>query len=317
MSVCDGEAPRRVTALSAPDGSWADVLSFTQDSRAQGEFRILWIGDPDVLPLDPVELDGEVSWVLTRNGAGDARELWRAPVTSADDVVGRAVTVTRAGRTTRLGRLLAPAGVRYVVVPRRNGPDGARGRRVPAVTAALAGQLDLTRLRGEPGLLIYENRAWAPARALTTNDVPSGAVAPLPSAVRTDLARARPVGDRPVPPGTLLLAEAFDDGWSAEAGGRSLVHERAFGWVNAWRHPGVSNVAFVHDGQGVRYAAIAGELLLWIAVIAWWARGRGRRRAVEHTSPRPPRVERAPRPTDFALEGELAGFDDLDGFWEQ
>ena len=110
----------------APDGDWAEVLSFTQDATFEGQFRILWVGDPDVLPLDPVELDEEVSWSLTRNGAGDARELWRAPVGDADGVIDRAIDVARAGDTTRLGRLLAPAGVRYVVVPLRNGPDGAR-----------------------------------------------------------------------------------------------------------------------------------------------------------------------------------------------
>jgi hypothetical protein len=254
--------------------------------------------------------------VLTRNGAGDARELWRAPVTSADAVIGRAITVSRAGETTRMGRLLAPAGVRYVVVPFRNGPDGARGRRVPAVTASLAEQLDLTRLRSEPGLLIYENRAWAPARASTTRDVPSGEVSPLLSAVRTDLSRARSVGDRLIPPGTVLLAEAYDDGWSATGNERTLAHVRAFGWVNGWQHPDVSTVAFAHDGQGVRYAAIAGELVLWIAVLVWWARGRGRQRAAQRADMRRERLERAPRSQDFALDGELAGYDDLDGFWE-
>jgi hypothetical protein len=301
----------------APDGSWAGVLSFAQDRGNEGQFRILWIGDPDVLPLDPVELDGEISWVLTRNGAGDARELWRAPVTSADDVIGRAVNVARAGETTRIGRLLAPAGVRYVVVPFRNGPDGARGRRVPSVTGALAGQLDLTRLRGEPGLVIYENRSWAPARALVERTVPSGDLPPLPSAVRTDIAGAQRIGDAPVPAGTALLSEAFDDGWSAESGGNALAHDRAFGWVNGWEHPDESAVSFAHDGQGQRYALLGGELILWIIAIVWWCRGRGRARAARLAEIRRQRLERAPRATDFSREGELAGFDDLDGFWKE
>jgi hypothetical protein len=184
------------------------------------------------------------------------------------------------------------------------------------VTVALTDQLDLTRLRSEPGLLIFENRAWGPARALTTVDVPSGAVAPLLSAVRTDLSRARPVGDAPIPPGTVLLSEAYDDGWSATGDGRTLVHERAFGWVNGWQHESLSAVALVHDGQGIRYAAILGELVLWIAVLVWWARGRGRERAVQRARVRRERLQQAPRSTDFVLDGELAGYDDLDGFWD-
>jgi len=301
----------------APDGSWADVLSFTQDKRAEGQFRILWIGDPDVLPLDPVRLDDGVSWVLTRNGAGDSRELWRAPVTRADDVIGDAVTVARAHETTRIGRLLAPAGIRYVVVPIANGPDGTRGRRVPSVTNALAGQLDLTRLRSEPGLVVYENTSWAPARALTEREVPSGDVAPLPSAARTDLSAAVPVGDAPVPAGTALLSEAFDEGWAAAGGGKSLPHARAFGWVNGWEHPGESEISFAHDGQGRTYALLAGELALWIVAIAWWWRGRGRDRTARLAHARQQRLERAARAEDFAREGEMAGFDDLDGFWTE
>jgi GT2 family glycosyltransferase len=300
---------------SAPDGSWADVLSFTQDKRAEGQYRILWIGDPNVLPLDPVKLDDQVSWVLTRNGAGDARELWRAPVTSADDVIDRAVTVARSGKTTRIGRLLAPAGVRYVVVPTLNGPGGVRGRRVPSIARALDGQLDLTRLRGEPGLAIYENSSWAPARALTEQAVPGGVVATLPSAVRTDLSGARSIGDAPVAAGTALLAEAFDRGWSAQGGAKRLVHQRSFGWVNGWAHPTPSTVAFSHDGQDRTYVLLAGELVLWLVALVWWARGRSRERRARLARARQERLERASRSSDFTREGELAGFDDLDGFW--
>jgi hypothetical protein len=301
----------------APDGDWAEVLSFTQDATFEGQFRILWVGDSDILPLDPAELDAEVSWSLTRNGAGDARELWRAPVGDADDVIDRAIDVARVGDTTRLGRLLAPAGVRYVVVPQRNGPDGARGRRVPSVTAALAGQLDLARLRSEPGLVVYQNESWAPARALTEADVPTGAVAPLPSAATTDLTGSIPVGDAPVGKGTVLLAEANDPGWSASSGGTELTHDAAFGWVNAWTQPSRGAVAITHDGQGVRYLLLGVELLLWVAALVWWSRGRKRARAARVAKRRRERLERAPRPTDFALESELAGYDDLEGFWEE
>jgi hypothetical protein len=29
------------------------------------------------------------------------------------------------------------------------------------------------------------------------------------------------------------------------------------------------------------------------------------------------RLERAPRAADYAYDGELAGYDDLDGFWDE
>lgn len=301
----------------APDGDWADVLSFTGDATFEGQFRILWVGDPDVLPLDPVPLDDAISWSLTRNGSGDVRELWRAPTDAADDVIDRAIDVARNGNTNRIGRLLAPAGVRYVVVPLRNGPSGARGHPVPSVTAAFADQLDLARLRGEPGLVIYQNESWAPARAVTKGGVPTGAVAPLPSAVSTDLVGAEPLGDEPVPAGTALLAEAFDDGWSATGEGRELEHGAAFGWVNGWKVPAPGTVAISHDGQGRRYVLLGVELLLWIGALVWWTRGRGRARSARAARLRRERLERASRPSDFVREGEFAGYDDLDGFWDE
>ena len=117
----------------APDG-WAPTLSFTEDALDQGQFRILWIGDAASLPLDPVEVDATMSWSMTRNGPGDARELVRAPVTREDGVIDRALLAARAGQTSRLGRMLAPAGVRYVALALRNGVDGERGRQPPGVS---------------------------------------------------------------------------------------------------------------------------------------------------------------------------------------
>jgi len=301
----------------APDGDWADALSFTQDRAAEGEFRILWVGDPDVLPLDPVESAAGPAWVLTRNGPGDARSLWRAPITDADRVVSRALDVAVAGNTARLGRLLAPAGVRYVAVPLRNGPSGARGEAVPAVTGALAEQLDLARLRSERGLVVYENQSWAPARAVVTGrdaeTVPTGAVDPLRSAARTDLVGAKPVGgDAPVPAGAVLLADAFSDGWHAEGSNAALPHDAAFGYLNSWVNPRVGAVSITHDGQGLRYALLAGEVILWLVALAWWSRGRRRDRNERDTVGRGQRIERHPRRSEVS---DLA-FDD-DDFWSE
>ncbi len=300
----------------APDGDWASALSFTQDKPAEGQFRILWVGDPDVLPLDPVEAGAGPSWVLTRNGPGDARALWRAPITEADGVITSALGVAVDGDTARLGRLLAPAGVRYVAVPLRNGPEGSLGRPVPAVTAALAEQLDLAQLRSEPGLVVYENLSWAPASAVVTGAaaerVPTGVVDPLRSAARTNLVGAKPVGgDARVPPGTILLADAFGDGWNAEGPDGVLPHAAGFGYVNSWTNPSAGAVAITHDGQGLRYALLAGEIVLWLVALVWWSRGRLRDRSERAAVVRRERLDRAQRRTDF---GALT-FEDDDDFW--
>ena len=262
---------------------WREAMSFTQDKQFQGDFRVLWLGDPAVLPVGPFELDTALSYSLTRNGPGDGREILRAPETDADRVVARAVQVARRGQTSRLGRMLAPAGVRYVALALRNGPDGVLGRTPPGVASALADQLDLARLGSPTGLVLYENQSWSPARAIVTarraDDVRTDSSDPLRAAAAVDLAGTRRLDNGPTRPGTVLLAEAYDKGWSATSDGRTLTHGRAFGFTNSWELPARGVVEVAHDGQGTTYALFALEAVLWIAALVWWARGRRAARA--------------------------------------
>jgi GT2 family glycosyltransferase len=288
----------------APE-SWSPSLAFTQDRIDEGQYRVLWVGDPAVLPLGPVAVDDTLSWTMTRNGPGDARELLRAPVKDADEVIGRALRAARSGSTSRLGRILAPAGVRYIAMPTRIGPAGARGRVPPGIARALAAQLDFARLGSERGLVLYENQSWAPARAQTDADVPTGVVDPLRSAAATDLTGAKPIHSTPVSAGTSLLAEAHDDGWSASAGDKTLAHERAFGFTNAWKLPDDGVVSFQHDGQTKRYGLLGLELALWVVALVWWSRGR---RAAARTRASRSREERRRQDALFESLG--------DDFWE-
>ncbi|HEX9504896.1 MAG TPA: glycosyltransferase, partial [Acidimicrobiia bacterium] len=81
----------------APENGWATTtLAFTQSLSGRGQFRMLWVGDPAVLPLDPVVLPDGTGYSLTRNGPGNASEQWRAPEHSADHVVDRALELTTA-----------------------------------------------------------------------------------------------------------------------------------------------------------------------------------------------------------------------------
>ena len=288
--------------------SWAATVSFAADNVEEGQFRILWVGDAAVLPLDPVEVDTSLSWSLTRNGPADATELLRAPITDADDVVGRAVLAARAGKTSRLGRMLAPLGIRYVAYALREGPGGELGRVPPGIEQTLDGQLDLARLGSPRGLALYENLSWAPVRAFVTGtEVPTGRLNPVTSAVGIDLSGARALGSRLRDAGTVLLSEAFDDGWTATVDGDALAPRRAFGVTNAFAAPSAGAVSVEHSGQGARYLWLLAQIVLWAAALFWWSRGRRRARA-----PRA-RRQRDDRPTRTIDEFELG--EDDDDFW--
>ena len=279
----------------APDGDWPAALAFLQTERAGGGFRVLWVGDPSLLPLDPFVADDGTGYSLTRNGSGDARELWRAPSGRADGLVGDAVELAAGGRTDRLGHLVAPMGVRYVAMPSRPGP-GAPAQAPPArLPGALASQLDLARLEAPPGLALYENTAWIPTpgtvRPANVDRVPLGSKNPTGAALRADVGRVNtvrgsPSASAPTGPGLVLWSEAFDGDWSATVGGKTLRHVKPFGWANGFEATERGSVSIGYGGQLRRYAMIALQAVLVLAllVVAW--RSSASRRA------RPPRIRR-------------------------
>ncbi|HEY3188160.1 MAG TPA: hypothetical protein VGJ70_11840, partial [Solirubrobacteraceae bacterium] len=92
-----------------PSTDWPTAVAWMGNQPTPGGFRVLWLGDPAVLPVDAKIADG-FAYGLTRDGAGDARSLWAAPEHEADRTLARAVVTARAGDTARLGHLLAPIG---------------------------------------------------------------------------------------------------------------------------------------------------------------------------------------------------------------
>jgi GT2 family glycosyltransferase len=171
--------------VAALDGRWglpprdyARLLAWMPDqARESGDFRVLWVGAPGVLPGDGWRISSGVSYAVSRNGAPEVFDLWPGSDQGATGLVADALAVARQGETTRLGRLLGPFGVRYVAVPREAAP--ANLREVPTqpplgLLDALAAQVDLRQVHTDEALVLFENAAWADA-------------AP-------DAARTRPVG---------------------------------------------------------------------------------------------------------------------------
>ena len=287
----------------APTSGWVDTLSFTDQLAAKGQFRMLWVGDPSVLPLDPVVLDDGTGYTLTRNSPGNSSQLLRAPQDDADHVVDRAVELARDGLTNRLGRLLAPAGVRWVALPDTEGPGSSEPPvRLVGWRRALDAQLDLARLRSRRGLVLYENLAWIPLRAVVPQadaaGVPVGVQDPTRAALGAGTTSAQPVpSSGAVEPGILLWGEAYDREWDATtASGRNLDHVRTFGWSNGYKIERRSQVDVTFGAQWQRWALLGGALVIWLFVLWRWWRTRTRSarvtRAVATRDRREPRARR-------------------------
>jgi GT2 family glycosyltransferase len=265
---------------------WPTTLSWMSDNPPAGGFRVLWVGDPTILPADAKTV-GDVGYATTRDGTGDARALWAADEQHADKVLGDMIASASAGTTERLGHLLAPAGVRYVVFLERAAPkSGPFGRDETAIADALGRQLDLTLSRVDEAGVVYDNEAWMPMHAVVppgANGVHYTEPKPQEAAVRSEangvVGVDAPAGHTaPVGPGTLLWSEAANGNWKASSAGKGLTRQNAFGWTNAFALDGSAAVHVHYDGSALSSALRAAALVLWLAALAVWvltARRRG------------------------------------------
>jgi hypothetical protein len=268
-----------------PGGDWNAQLSWMALQRhTSGPFRVLWIGDPAVLPLDGAATHG-VGYGLSRNGPPDARALWPAPGGRAGTVARDAVGLLATAHTARLGHVLAPLGVRYVAVIDRDAPGSHRVHPLPdGLSTTLGEQLDLSMRQRESGLTLYENAAWLPTRAVTSA-LPAGGD-PTADALASNIT-ARPLSaDRAPASGTLFVSEAHDARWRATQGGHVLTNTPAFGWANAYPLRGGPNAGAVRvrfHGGSARTIALVVQLLLWCALAGFLIVAARRRRATKAT----------------------------------
>ncbi len=264
---------------------WSSTYSWMSDTVPTGGFRVLWVGDPNVLPAD-AKVAGDVGFALTRGGVGDARGSWAAPEQHADRVLAGMIDAVSSGSTVRFGHLVAPAGVRYIVFVQRAAPtSGALGRDEHAVGDALARQLDLTLSRVDPSAVVYDNDAWLPARAVVApgdTAVHVDGADPQATAVRSEFDHVIGVNAKagttdPAGPGTLLWSEAADPHWSASANGQSLTRRDAFAWTNAFALDAHAPVHVRYEGDATTAAVRVIAIVLWIGLAGLWFATRRRR----------------------------------------
>ena len=279
-------------AWGAIDGRWnlpahdhATTLSFLRDPEVlkQGGFRVLWLGDPEVLPVAGFRLADDVAYGFSEDGSGSLRERWSAPAYGATPLVADALRLAVRGDTERLGHLLGPFGVRYVVLTESAAArsNGQQWPLPPALVAAAGRQLDLRRIDIDPSLLLYENVEWVPLRANVRDT--------FTSSLRTESALRLPTsqpladefdpaltGDKgytsyrgQVEGGAVYLAESSSTRWRLRVDGRSASRSRALGWANAFETPNGGEASLTYRTSALRWLGVALQLALWAGAIAF------------------------------------------------
>lgn len=254
------------------NSDWGTALNWVNDERARiGDFRVVWIGQPDAMPSPSIDRRG-VQYSITRGASTSVLDHF-APTTTAANLVGDALALSRSGATSRLGHLLAPMSVRYVAVIDRVAPDGRRLRDSSIDVAALGNQLDFTVVDDStPGLRLYRNLSWIPALALAPTKAaipmtPAATSDPTAAALMADL-EGTPDATRTKGPGTLLLAETASPHWTATQGRSTLTRRKGFGWSNVWRAPGRDSVQVTYDEPWWPTLLTIAELVALLIVLA-------------------------------------------------
>jgi GT2 family glycosyltransferase len=255
-------------AVGAFNGRWElptsgaeQPLAFMARPGTDGLSRVLWLGDPRALPVGGWAVQPGLSYSLTAEALPTTTDVWTPAGPGPAQKVAQAVRLAVTGGTIHLGRLLAAAGVRYIVVVDGLAPAGpALAASVdapppPGLQRALLNQNDLLTVPGEFGVQVYENTELIPLSA--QRSAPSGGrVAPhLLWPGDTDVEQWAPVlapldarhgATGLLARGSVYAGYAPAGNFSLSEHGRSVPRLAAFGWAEQYPQasPGTATLSF-------------------------------------------------------------------------
>ncbi len=257
----------------------------------EGPARMLWVGDPSVLPVDAARTEGGISYAVVDGHAGSALGRWSPGPDGITTAIGERLDLAASGDVVRLGRLLASYGVDLVVVVPQLAPAPYVGTQHDVgggFEDALGRQLDLARVPGTPNLRVYRNiESDGPVVAISRDalgldgtprsqldtDLSGGVrIDAVPSAGGWEAGAAAP--DTVADVGTLVAVTA--DGWDSSIEGSQVASvSDGLLYVDA---PLGSELDVSYRTPLVRRLALIGQVLIVVAGIVL---ARSERREVE------------------------------------
>jgi GT2 family glycosyltransferase len=301
VGVLPGVAAVSSGRWKMPTLTLTSVLGQFPENPPEGDYRILWIGNPQVMPVPSWTLEPGIGYAITDDGPLTQYETWPGRPSQTEAEVGNVVRQLASESTLRGGRLLAPYAIRYIVVPIADGATSTVDKPLPlpnGLIDALDDQLDFAAPLTRPlNFLVYENTAWIPTRAYFAQDVADDTrQAGLDSLARLELRPlVAPVGigaadnadvEFPVQPGAVTLATGLDQRWSMAVGDQQIPARPAFGVTTGYDITTGGPATLRYNTEASRAFALIGQLLLWLLFALGISRfdaatiGRWRRRRV-------------------------------------
>lgn len=291
--------PMFVTAADGrfdqPRTTLASLLAQLPHDPAEGDHVVVYLGDPRILPLASRRLTDHLSFGVAADGPLTSAAQYLPRRTLMDEALERDVRALVEGRSLRVGRLLAPLAVRYVVVPLRDGitrPNAASQSESRRAIDALSAQLDFRRIYTSTDVVIFENAvSLALVSVLDEKSSLASAQAGDELLLAADLAVTRVpfsgmhVGERNVgetSPGAFHVAAPFSDRWTLRVDNAEVAPRVAFGMSTAFDAPLAGTATLTYDTPLTYRAALVVQFAVWLAVLVAClnpSRFRGRVRA--------------------------------------
>ena len=277
-----------VPALAvATDGRWQQPEATFSEQMTEllatddlGGFRVLIIGDERLIPGASHELFDGISFSIVDAGRLDADDLWTPASDDVDRYLRPLVEAVASGSTDRVGRLMAPFGVRYVVIPVVDRVVSTSRNPLPlpdGLVDSFGAQLDFRRKFSPASMVVFENLQVIPTTSMLTavgsQAAGSGgdealAVIDMSGAAATlSLVSPWKSASATVPKGTMHLGVPVDDNWRLAVDGRSVDFGASFGSVMSAtiETPGVATLS--HDRPFSRVLWVLVQIVSWSVLL--------------------------------------------------
>lgn len=287
---------------AAVDGGWnqprvslvAQIAELLPEQAEDGGYRVLYLGDPAIVPGADREVADGVAYNVVNGGALDFTDTWSSPSLTEQRGMDEAVEALARRTTIRVGRLVAPLGVRYFVVPivDRVRSESDSPAALPAgLIDSLGEQLDLRAVYSPASMVVYENLQWIPTTSILSPPAASSREeGGASSLIASELGGSRPVlsgfsawssTSQKIDGGVLNVGVPFDRRWHVAVDGRDVTAEGSFGSVMAFDLGSGGDVVLEYDAPWSRIGWVVLQAALWIALLLAIVQPRRRSRVHE------------------------------------
>ena len=268
--------------LGVVDGRWhqpnatvSQLFAQMPDNPTDGNYRVLFVGDNELLPISTNAVTNKVSYGVSDDGPVNIVSHWAPQRTAMNELADHALNALIDRQTVRVGRLMSPLAIRFIVVPLGDQPSQS----ARLLVDSLSNQIDLRRLYFAKDLAIFENSAWLPIVSLLDEEsaVASEKVDESALIVRElrsllplfidDQSVANKTVSSAFDGGTVHLAVPFNKNWQLIVDDARLNPRVAFGASTAFDAPikGVAKLSF--RTSKLRDLYLVAQALVWLGLL--------------------------------------------------